>query len=191
MRPAFILLFSSFSFACILTGCSGYVEETSGYQQQAGISVPDSGVVAIGGQMVFYWNELLQPGYFEGEQQAIATDTVPFPDTWNGFEIDGEPLTGKGHATYRTCFSVDSVRPMAIKLNDYCNAFKLWINGTLTARGGTPGTNEVTNRGEKINVIETFVPINGRNELVLQTANYEEKYGGFRQPILIGSESEV
>lgn len=191
MRPAFILLFSFFFFACILTGCSGPIEETFGYQHQDGISVPDSGVVTVNNKMVFYWNRLLEPSDFEREPKPLASDTVPFPDTWNGFEIDGEPLTGKGHATYRSWFRVDSVRSMAIKIKDYCNAFKLWINGELIAQGGIPATSEIDNHGEKINLIESFVPVQGRNELIIQTANYEEKYGGFRQPILMGSESEV
>ena len=193
MRPAiFLILLSAILVpGLLLTGCSSPGEEPVGDTKSMGIMVPDSGVVAIGGKMAFYWKRFLQPSDFDGGSSPEISAIVPFPDTWNGFKVDGAVLPGKGYATYRTSFFVDSVRAMAIRMEDYCNTFKLWVNGQLIAQGGIPGTNEVTNHAVKVNVLEGFKPLKGTNELILQTANFEEKYGGFRQPILVGDESKI
>jgi hypothetical protein len=148
-------------------------------------------ITVLDGKMLFYWDQLLEPSDFVGLNSPEASALVEFPDTWNNFEIDGKRLPGRGHATYRAWFTVDTVVPMALKADDYCNAFRLWINGKLVAGDGVPGVSAGRNKAAKVNVVESFVPVKGLNELVLQTANYEEKYGGLRQPILIGTESQV
>ncbi|MFO8002144.1 MAG: 7TM diverse intracellular signaling domain-containing protein [Marinilabilia sp.] len=148
-------------------------------------------ITVLDGKMAFYWNQLLKPTDFQSEDIPVMSALVDFPESWNNFEIDGKSLPGRGHATYRTCFVVDSVRPLALKVFDYCNAFRLWINGELVAQKGMPTTNAENNTAAKVNVVESFIPEKGMNELVLQTANYEEHYGGFRQALLIGEEAQI
>jgi DNA-binding CsgD family transcriptional regulator len=83
------------------------------------------------------------------------------------------------------------VMPMAIKTDDYCNAVKIWINGELVAQGGEPGSAKEVHKAVKYNIVEPFVPLEGLNEIIFQTSNFEEYYGGFRHAILLGSEALV
>jgi len=145
----------------------------------------------IEGPTAFYWNQLLEPADFKNGNEPTISAWVNFPETWNRFKINGKKLPGRGYATYRSWFRVDSVVPMAIKIDDYCNTVKIWINGELIAEGGRPGTNEATNKAVKINIIERFIPVKGANEMVFQTANFEEMYGGFRHSFVLGNEAKI
>ncbi|HTO15688.1 MAG TPA: 7TM diverse intracellular signaling domain-containing protein [Edaphocola sp.] len=150
-----------------------------------------NGTAVIEGPIAFYWNQLLEPSDFKNGDEPAISAWVDFPETWNHFELNGEKKSGRGFTTYRTWFEVDSVAPMAIKIDDYCNTLKLWINGALIAEAGKIGTDEATNKAVKINIFERFTPVKGLNEVVFQTANFEEQYGGFRQPFLFGNEAKV
>lgn len=147
--------------------------------------------VFVEGSTAFYWNQLLEPADFKKGEEPTISAWVNFPETWNHFKINGKNLPGRGYATYRSWFRVDSVVPMAIKIDDYCNAVKIWINGELIAEGGKPGTNEATHKAAKINIVERFIPVKGANEMVFQTANFEELYGGFRHSFVLGNEAKI
>ncbi len=180
-----------FIFIVFLIGCDERAECEKELAENPVIDRSEQQLIVLDGKMLFYWNQLLEPFDFEGTTVPEASALVDFPDTWNNFKIDGKPLPGRGHATYRPWFIADTVLPMALKVNDYCNAFRIWINGKYVAGAGNPGTGTANNISAKVNVVESFVPVKGMNELLIQTANYEEKYGGFRQPFLIGPETEI
>ncbi len=199
MRPRFFLflyqriflrVFLLF-FVVFIIGCGSkdhFAKEMAENQHVVG---SEKEIIVLNGKMHFYWNQLLEPSDFQRANSPEASALVDFPDTWNNFEIDENRLPGRGHATYRTWFIADTVLPMALKVDDYCNAFKIWINGKFVAGAGNPGTGPVSNIAAKVNVVKAFIPERGMNEVVIQTANYEEKYGGFRQPFLIGTETEI
>ena len=159
--------------------------------QQTQFIIHPNEIKKLEGKMDFYWNQLLTPGDFKKTPAPEKTCRLDFPDSWNGKIINGEKLPGKGHATYRTIIYMDTVCPMAIQIKDYCNAYRLWINGKLIAHGGIPGTSKAKTVPAKINTIAMFLPKKGANELVLQTANYREEYGGFREAFLIGNKSDI
>jgi hypothetical protein len=143
------------------------------------------------GVMAFYWNQLLTPRDFENELISATPAVIKFPDTWNQQVIDQHKIPGRGYATYRCLFYTGNNQKMGIKIKDYCNVYRLWINGELIAQGGKPGTNKEETIPVKVNTVAYFAPEKGSNELVLQTANFSEKYGGFRQPFLIGEASLI
>lgn len=148
-------------------------------------------ILQLKGEMEFYWNQLLSPSDFQGNDSNPKSSTIIFPDTWNGKIIDDQKLPGKGYATYRTTLQFDTLMPMAIRIFDYFNAYKLWVNGELISEAGKPGKTEAETSAERINKIGIFMPIKGENELVMQTANFQEKFGGFRQSFLIGTVNAI
>ncbi len=148
-------------------------------------------ILKLEDKMEFYWNQLLDPTDFKNDLLVKRQDTSYFPKTWNGKIIDGQKLPGRGFATYRTQLYFDTICPMAIRINDYCNSYKLWMNGTLISQAGIPGKNVKETVPVKVNSLIIFTPHEGANELIIQTANFNEKYGGFRQPFLIGTADKV
>jgi DNA-binding CsgD family transcriptional regulator len=152
----------------------------------------DNNIVSLEGKMEFYWSRLLTPVDFTGNDPDSPEKTyLNFPDTWNKQMLNGGKLTGRGHATYRTHLNFDTICPMSVKISDYCNSYKLWINGELVSSGGKPGASKDETVPVKVNTVADFIPLKGANELVIQTANYHEKFGGFRQSFLIGPSSEI
>jgi len=180
------------AFLIILSGFPGKtIENKSGNELLVNLKKKDDKIAALQGKMEFYWNRLLDPGDFKNDSVTESKSRLYFPDTWNEKRANGKKLPGKGHATYRTILLFDTICPMGLKIKDYCNSYKLWINGELIAKGGNPGKNKTETIPVKVNKKVEFMPNEGANELILQTANYSEKYGGFRQSILIGTAKEI
>lgn len=151
----------------------------------------DDNVVALHGKAEFYWKQLLTPEEFQKGKKVNNKSIVDFPDTWNKRSFDGKRRQGTGYATYRISLYIDTVLNMAVKIKDYCNSYRMWINGELVSEKGFPGKNRKETIPAKINTISEFTSKKGLNELIIQTANYHENYGGFREEFLIGSKKKI
>lgn len=145
----------------------------------------------IQGEFEFYWNQLLNPTDFENPDLSTDYIYLNFPDAWNGETINGIKIPGKGYATYRATLYFDTISPMSVRIFDYCNSYKLWINGNLVSEGGQVGKNSNESIPIKINHIGKFVSQEGANELIIQTSNFTEKFGGFRQSFIIGTSQKI
>ncbi|MCF8359981.1 MAG: LuxR C-terminal-related transcriptional regulator [Prolixibacteraceae bacterium] len=165
-------------------------KEKGGFLVYAGEN-PEGFVLKLSGEMEFYWDQLLTPDDFSKKNIQHTKTEIDFPKTWNGKTVNGKKLPGRGCATYRATLCFDTICPMAIRVSDYCNAYKMWMNGKLISEAGKPGKSKAETVPVKINAIAGFTPLPGTNELIFQTANYNEKYGGFRQPFLIGTFDEI
>jgi len=165
-------------------------KNTESYSNGLFVDMDKREVVSLEGPMEFYWKKLYTPNDFH-RLNIEEADTLFFPDPWNGNIVNEKELQGKGYSTFRTNLFFDSLQPLAILIDDYCNSFKLWINGELVAKSGSVGRNYASTKSVKVNSIAYFTPRKGSNEFVLQTANYDEKYGGFRQAFLIGTEDKI
>jgi hypothetical protein len=90
--------------------------------------------IALDSGWEFYWNELIVPGDFIG-QEPLATVTLT---NWTEFKL---PNTGKlpsfGYATYRLCIMLPKERPhVSLHIPKAYSSSKLWINGALTSEIG-------------------------------------------------------
>lgn len=155
------------------------------------VNINHDDIVVFRSEMEFYWNQLITPADFNNLNDNHTGHNIMFPETWNDLQIEGERLKGRGNATYRTTFDVDTIVPLAFQIKDYCNAYKLWVNGELISQEGFPGTNREITVPAKVNAIAEFIPRQGSNEFVLQTANYQEFYGGFRKSFLLGEAEKI
>lgn len=191
-RRKFSLIFAVFlalSLALLII-LSAVKEKSVSRKGEKGLFIPlkknSKGHVTLEGPMEFYWMRLLTPEDFD-RKQLQDPPHLKFPDTWNNNTYHKEQLPGKGYATYRSHLYFDTTGTLAFKLKDYCNSYKLWINGNLIAQGGVPGKKPVETVPVKVNRMVPFSPQKGANELILQTANFHEKYGGFREKVLVGT----
>ena len=58
-------------------------------------------LVDLSGEWEFYWNKHLTPADFTNHNPVEKTGLINVPGCWNGYILDGKPLSGDGYATYR------------------------------------------------------------------------------------------
>lgn len=143
------------------------------------------------GKMEFYWNQFIEPLDSVGSTEPNDFSRIDFPGNWNKKKIGELKIPGKGFASYRTILHFDTIHPMALSIFEYCNSYALWLNGELISKGGQIGKSFEETIPHKINQIATFTPKKGPNELIIHTSNFIEKFGGFRQAILIGPVNKI
>ena len=98
------------------------------------------GPVALSGKWEFYWHSFLKPNDFSKENPPIMSGLIEVPGDWNGFEVNGEKISGDGYATYRLRILLGEARQrMAFKSLDMATAFSMYVNGKRLTSAGIPG----------------------------------------------------
>lgn len=146
-------------------------------------------IVKLAGGWEFYWHRLLTPADFRVSLPPRPDGFLELPGTWNDFKIAGKPIGSKGYATLRLRVDAGAEkRQLAMRLFHIASAYRLWIDGRLTATNGVVGRNvenEVVVPNDRVVTFQS----NGRPlELVLQISNFRARNGGARMPIEFGPE---
>lgn len=143
-------------------------------------------IVKLDGLWEFYWQKLLQPGEFEGEEFAL----VKMPAAWNGYNLNGETLTGSGYATYRLRLNLEKSKEYGLKIPRIFTSYKLWVNGNLLASAG----NNAENRAEAVPQYlpqQVFFEGDTETELIIQVANFSHRSGGILESIKISDKNNI
>lgn len=137
----------------------------------------------LNGYWEFYWSQLLTPS----DSSGVRTAYTSFPTLWNKTKINGQQLPAQGYASYRlkVLLKQDPERRLAIHLPDTYCAYKLYVNGSLLAASGNPGTSRETTIPKWLNKTEVL-PLSDTLDLLLQVANFEHFKGGPYKEITIG-----
>lgn len=182
----------SFLFIMIFVSCSHESETLSvesGLLDLSDYSFQFGSRVQMDGEWEFYWNRLIEPGNFEGEDAGF----LYVPSKWNSYEVDGAQVGSAGCATYRLKVRVpDGLDSLAIYGNTISTAFKLWVDGELLAESGVVSEvpEEVVSRF--LNFVCGFSTEEKEEvEIVLQVANTEHRYGGIGAPLILGDLTEL
>lgn len=146
-----------------------------------------SGPASLDGQWEFYWDRLLSPEDFAPKGEAPeAAHYIAFPGTWKGLRLDGETLSGTGHATFRLRLKLwPDAKRLVLRLFDIPMAYKLWADGKLVAQSGTVGTNADTEIPRRSLALVEIEPTGNDMELVLQVSNHHFREGGVPESIEI------
>lgn len=91
--------------------------------------------VVLDGQWEFYWNRLVvtQP-----ERGAAPDFLIRVPDYWSRYKLGGSYLPASGFASYRlTLKGLNAARPVTVYLPDFGSAYRVFLDGKLTAESGT------------------------------------------------------
>lgn len=140
---------------------------------------------ALNGQWEFYWDRLLMPQDFSlTSQQPDAFMKVP--GVWS--TNDGTHYSKQGVATYRLVLNYSSsLADPALRVQNVANAYKLYINGQLTAEvGSRVNRKEEIKNEDKILIIP--LPKDTQHiELAFQVANLNFATGGLRVAPVLGS----
>ncbi|MED4599837.1 sensor histidine kinase [Paenibacillus validus] len=124
----------------------------------------------------------------EGGERSSLTH-VAVPGSWNGTVVGGRSIEGEGYATYRLRVLLpepEQAQELALDIPTINTAYRLWINGRMTAAAGQVGTNAETSRPEFVPQLTIADRFASELDIVVQISNYDHQKGGIRQPIKLG-----
>ncbi len=148
------------------------------------------GVVKLDGDWDFYWHKLLTPKDFNKKQ--VKSGELSFPNIWDGYIVNGKPLTEDGYATFRLRIKVSDLSSIkSIYLPSTDSSSKLWINGKLILTCGTVGTSKATMVPNFAAEYGDFDSNSNILDLVLQVSNFNYYHGGISDSISIGDNSQM
>ena len=152
----------------------------------------NDGPVALDGKWEFYWNTHLTPGDLSNETPPLRSGFIEVPGIWNGYEINGKKIFGKGYATYRLKIHLPNTEQiLAFKFLDMATSFSVYVDGNNLMSTGVPGkTFESTTPQFYPRVVE-FNPGSVQLEVVIPVSNFHHRKGGAWEPILLGLSEDI
>lgn len=164
----------------------GPVTVNNGRSDLTDIDFTENQLVPLNGQWEFYWDRLLTPAEFSSVQQPKMDSYMTVPGIWS--TNAGTNYSRQGVATYRLSFDYSqSLEDPALRVQNVANAYKLYVNGKLTAEIGS-GLSSRENFKNDDEILIVPLPKNARHvELVFQTSNLNCATGGLRVAPVFGS----
>ena len=158
----------------------------------SGWDFTNDGPVDLNGEWEFYWQQHLEPQDFERSNPPSPTGFIRLPGYWNGYEVDGKPLSGDGYATYRLRVHLKpSNRQLALRLLEISTAYSLYLNGAKLGTGGIAGKNPQTTVPRHSPKIVDFKVESDPLEIILQVSNFHHRRGGIWEVIQMGSAQDI
>lgn len=101
-----------------------------------GLSGISSGqTIVLDGDWEFYWNRLIVT---KSERSAAPDFRIRVPDYWSRYKRNGSYLPAGGCASYRLLVKgLRAARPVTVYLPDFGSAYRVFLDGKLTAESGT------------------------------------------------------
>jgi signal transduction histidine kinase len=190
-RSAFLLAM----LLLLVCGCSGN-DKTMPVAQKGTIDLSSwdalrDGPVRLDGQWQFYWGQLLGPEAF-ASGAVESSDFMQLPGTWKGHEFHGQPLPGRGQATFRLRLLPGTIdNQLALRLFAIHGAYRLWANGKLIASSGVVGLDEATETPHLSLVFAKLESHAAPIDLVLQISSHTLRRGGVLHPIELGLSDQL
>lgn len=164
------------------------------YQVQQGkIDISDSiseenREISLEGEWELFPNQLLFPGDSFGKPYLVS-----FPKIWNAYDEKDPPQEIIGVGTYRLTLTLDSALPYALYVPSVYNAFRLYFNGQMLAKNGSPSSKQdeavAEWRPQTIEIPSEHIA--QQNELILQISNFEHLRGGPKYALVIGDRDHL
>ncbi len=152
------------------------------------------GAIKLDGEWEFYWNQLLSPDTLARDfanNKAVKTGFFNVPSDWNGYLINGQPLSGEGYATFRLIIKIKQPQLLTLKVQELDTSYRLWLDQKLLSSRGTVGKTATETIPQYSPQISHFITNGQTMELVLQIANFAYKDGGFYRSLTLGTATQI
>ncbi len=145
------------------------------------------GIVPLGGEWEFYWQNYLKGTDFEqGKKKIIAK----VPDSWTNYD-----LPSAGYATYRLKVKIPQKyinnTLLGIKIPIVATTYALFIDDNLVSPPRTLGTSAQTTKAQYDPDVYFFMPRQETLEVVLHIANYHDRLGGLTSLPTFGEANQI
>ncbi|WP_031515852.1 hypothetical protein [Desulfofalx alkaliphila] len=143
----YLLLMLFMVIGLLVSGCTttqpekNEVRALEGTLDLTGWDFEQMGPVELNGDWEFYWGQLLTPGDFNEGQGGFDKHLFSVPQSWNGYRVNDQILTGEGYATFRLKVLLpEDEQSKSLGLSAISTAHKLWVNGRLVSAQGEVAT---------------------------------------------------
>jgi len=188
-----IILFLSFLPACSETESrieKPYAE--NGILDLRNWDFNQQGTVNLSGEWEFFWKQFIHSDGKNLKYSDYDSEIRLMPDSWNGYVMDGVPVTADGFASYRVKILLkEKNQNLAFRLRDIGTAYKLFINGEIVTQVGTIGKDSESSIPAYFPHVTDFIPNSNELKLVLEISNYHDIKGGMRNVIELGLEDSL
>jgi len=152
----------------------------------------NSGSIALQGEWKFYWKKFIAPELFKDDYASLKGKDVEVHNVWNSYIINGKDLSGIGFATYHLKILLDhSQENLTLEIVDVGTAYKVFIDGKLSASSGTISQNEKDSIA-KLQPLRVDLPkTRGSIDIVFHISNFHYSKGGIWHPITLGRKSVI
>jgi PAS domain S-box-containing protein len=151
-----------------------------------------NGPVDLSGEWEFYWNKHLTPADFTHHNSMEKTGLINVPGCWNGYILDGKPLSGDGYATYRLKILMsDQKGSFAFNKLDIGTAFSIYVNGKKISSAGVAGQSVETTAPYFHQDVSAFTSEKNIVDILLQVSNFHHRLGGLWEVIRLGKEKNI
>ncbi|HRB11852.1 MAG TPA: hypothetical protein PKU70_02490, partial [Vicinamibacteria bacterium] len=142
--------------ACDVAGPREGPEATGGLMDLSRWDFEAQGPVALRGEWVFRWGELLGPDALRAGDTPVPP-MIAVPRPWNEVLMEGAPLGGEGFATHALRLILPTTNhDLGFAFGEAYSAERLWMNGRLIVERGRVGRTRAT---EIADVPARIVPI--------------------------------
>lgn len=169
---------------------SDKVEAKAGVWDLSGVDFSSGKLLMVEGECEFYWGQLLSPDDFSAPVKPKPSAYFKLPGVWNGYEVDGQQLTGNGYATFRLTVKVPQEGRYGIKIKEFDCAWRMWGNGEEIAVGTVGTSKEAMEPSWKREELY-FTSKNKQIELVFQISNFHHRKGGPEDLMVFGTSKDL
>lgn len=142
--------------------------------------------IVLSGKWDFYWEKLIS------DDKNYSKDAlVSIPSYWNGIKLNGKSLPGNGFATYRLKVKAKQGEKLYLKISSQSTAYRLIISGKEIAHNGVVSSDPSTGAAEYLPLVTYFTAPSDKFYINFQVSNYAAWRGGFKSPIIMGSEEKI
>ncbi len=189
--PVILIMLGVLFFSpAFLLSAQEYEEEVSELIDLRGIDWTRD-VINLDGTWEFFWEELLTPEDFNGEQLPNL-GLIEVPGAWNRLELNGETLPRAGYGTYRGSFLLDETgQLMGLKVPRILDSYRLWVNGVEVASAGELGRYKEQTLPQSLPQTAFFQPEGDTLELIVQVASFENGRAGIVESLKLGRAESI
>ena len=144
----------------------------------------------LAGEWEFYWDKLLSSQ--EIRDESISAAFMDAPDYWNGYELNGESLSGKGKATYR--IRVTGAKAGArygVRIQSMATVYRLYIDDALIAQNGSFGDTASAPILGYRPLVAAFTSSGDSFDIILHIENHAYAMGGMYEPVIFGIYEQI
>jgi signal transduction histidine kinase len=142
-------------------------------------------VANLDGDWHFYWKTTFSD-YVDGKD-SLKPELLMVPGEWSFLDY---PEFGYG--LYVCKLTGNKARSkIGLKISSICNAFRLYVDGKLTATGGVFGKDEAHSVPDYAPSMVTFFPASDTCEIAIEVSNFHYREGGVNYSLQVGDVAPV